>query len=787
MPAGLTEHSESRRTPQLAQPTASTGGTRTTSNDDAPPPNPYVSVPDPSGNVSFTRDRSRAQQHSIDSILGPRPSEVFEQKDRELRIKRQKTAAEEMRRQLMMEVDEDEVESDLSLPAPQPFVFPPQQSRASAAIPPTFAFTCSSPSAAIDAPPTSAAPLCPAIAAPGIKPSPYNSLPKALPSVATPASSSDLRSAAAILAGKKRKPKKGKLKSRWGGNCRYHFDKVHLDLHPKDPLLVGRQSDKGPAIKTLMDYYLSFNAPFFHAVNVEKEQPLLEISRAAQQVRHPPHSLANPKRLRQILSRFALPQTSLVQPLPASVFRTVYMLPSILTDLDQHLIVQELNDTLFDGKIDPQQLYLALMTPSATVGQDYNRLELLGDAFLKYLHSAHVFVSNERTTHEGAIHRARLQGIEADIPSYIMSRPLTSRHFVPPNVQVLEQEKPPPASAKIGGKTIADAVEAILGAAIETGYEQEGLNKAFDLALGAAKALNTLKPVSTCAVLDFHVLRWAWKGGGGALTEGHLTELKGACVSNETLAALAIEPKLDRFLIFDNEQLANNLQLYRERIVKAKEKELEAHSLEQREKRPYWFTLDPPKAVADIVESLFGSLFIESGLDPAAAQTAFDAMIRPFIDEWITPTNIQVDAIGRLLEKARAFARDDVSHTSALIDTRTDPQTGALIPRLTRCSVVAHSCILATCESANRKYAKKLASVAALGFLQANPSFFHHACNCSNVRELAQELANEEHERRRAEGLLSDSDLSDYEDETVPDAGGAAGGGGEVEGMEVDG
>ncbi|GAA6026236.1 hypothetical protein JCM10207_008566 [Rhodosporidiobolus poonsookiae] len=82
----------------------------------------------------------------------------------------------------------------------------------------------------------------------------------------------------------------------------------------------------------------------------------------------------------------------------------VYLLPSILTDLDQRLLVLEFYNKVFGSLIDPEQLHTALMTPSAGGAGDYNRLELLGDAFLKLVISVQVFVSHERTTHEGDLH-----------------------------------------------------------------------------------------------------------------------------------------------------------------------------------------------------------------------------------------------------------------------------------------------------------------------------------------------------------------------------------------------
>ncbi|GAA5903989.1 hypothetical protein JCM6882_003794 [Rhodosporidiobolus microsporus] len=650
--------------------------------------------------------------------------------------------------------------------------------------------------------------------------------------------------------------------------CRYFFERVRRDLDADSILPKGRQSDKfGGKDCSLMDYYLAFNDPYFHKVKVETEgQPLLEVSRMSKSVTFlskTPRNDAVPsqKRLLQHLPRFSLPQVCMVHYLPASIFRTAYLLPSILTELDQRLLILELNERVFKNQIEHEQLHVALTTPSASVGQDYQRLELIGDAVLKYFYSTYLFAVKERTAHEGELHRARLRiiknenlclkGIDTGLPAYLVSRPFTSRHFLPPNFELLKGQAPP-TSAVIGGKTIADGVEAVLGAAIETGYEQEGLNKAFDLALMVAKTVGLeldgvdawddfarrygspgpAQPVTPDflpvehalghtfkhgglvvealthpskldsvsfersewlgdAALDYCVLRWAWKKWGGDLSEGHLTELKGGCVSNETLAALAIELDLDRFLLYDHETLAINLRLYRDRVVKAKAKEYEEAAQEQRALRPYWLTLDPPKAVADIIESLFGAIYIDSGFDPMAVQKAFDHAVVPFIDRWVSPTSLKVDAIRRLLELAQKCDCDDVSHVSSTLDPRTDPQTGEAIPRLTRCSVVAHNLVLATCETSNAKIAKKIASSDALNYLNRNLNFFSTVCDCPTRRAVAKEIAEEHQQRLRDEGLLSDPDSDDDEvGKEIVFADGGGGGEGEEEGegeeMEVD-
>lgn len=61
-----------------------------------------------------------------------------------------------------------------------------------------------------------------------------------------------------------------------------------------------------------------------------------------------------------------------------SVFRTACLLPSILSKLDDILLIKELNAKYFDHSITENQLLAAVSTPSTLADVDYERLELLG-------------------------------------------------------------------------------------------------------------------------------------------------------------------------------------------------------------------------------------------------------------------------------------------------------------------------------------------------------------------------------------------------------------------------
>lgn len=167
------------------------------------------------------------------------------------------------------------------------------------------------------------------------------------------------------------------------------------------------------------------------------------------------------------------------RPLPSiwcSMFRTMHLIPSIMWKLDDLLVVKEMNNRYFQNSIREDLLCEALTTVSAGMEQDYERLELLGeaqhsldwfisqtcahgmtgDAFLKYVSSVFVFVVNA-TQNEGSLHVSRQQilsnrallqaSTRVNTPPYIRSSFFNVRTWMPPNYVSLI---PPPKDKKIG-------------------------------------------------------------------------------------------------------------------------------------------------------------------------------------------------------------------------------------------------------------------------------------------------------------------------------------------------
>lgn len=138
--------------------------------------------------------------------------------------------------------------------------------------------------------------------------------------------------------------------------------------------------------------------------------------------------------------------------------------------MDDLLLVKELNAKFFDHAIKESHLHAAISAPSAGIEFDYERLELLGDAFLKYLSSIYVFVTNP-AQHEGALHVARQKIISnksllqnaggTGLPAFIQSKPFTFKLWQPPGFHIIPAPRPPRADTVIKTEEDEAALDAM--------------------------------------------------------------------------------------------------------------------------------------------------------------------------------------------------------------------------------------------------------------------------------------------------------------------------------------
>ncbi|ELU41905.1 dicer-like protein 1 [Rhizoctonia solani AG-1 IA] len=308
---------------------------------------------------------------------------------------------------------------------------------------------------------------------------------------------------------------------------RFENAKLRKDLNP---LSLIMQDKPGEPQISLLDYYRTHRHEFEGIQNLQ--QPLIEatlLPGLANQL--------NPQEPTvQKTTNYLVPEICYVSSIPAPTFRTASLLPSVIWHIENVLIAKEVNLTFFQGQIQDELVAHALCSRMAHRTFSYERLEFLGrhhivphmfdsmrliyagDTFIKYAASAYLY-GVEPTAPSGVLHSKRQKmvnnrslwlGAQAlGLPPCIQSDVFRPKQWVIPNVLISKKspihgENPGftgqaqllnsrQYSRQIPPKTIADVVEAMIGAALLSGGEE--------LAFSVAKTLgfDTLK---TCDWLD---------------------------------------------------------------------------------------------------------------------------------------------------------------------------------------------------------------------------------------------------------------------------------------------
>ncbi|KAF8076296.1 hypothetical protein FPV67DRAFT_1471163 [Lyophyllum atratum] len=608
----------------------------------------------------------------------------------------------------------------------------------------------------------------------------------------------------------------------------------------------------------------------------DEHQPLIEISTVPailNQLNPTSRPLSSSTKLH---AKYLIPELCFKCTIPASTLRTARLLPSVTRRIDDLLLVKELNAQFFDHAISDKLLHMALCTPSCGVEYDYERLELLGDAFLKHFSSIYVFVAHPAGT-EGVLHTARKelisnkylfqQASRIGLPTYIQSKLFTPKFWYPPGFTVpgptnragedlfseskeklgdLAEVEPSTevvptschqssgigidvlASANnqtklkhkrkkkkrkrgpvdktqwLGDKAVADVAEAIMGAGYLTGGEDLGLKIAKALGIpisdinmwtdfgkrfkAAPPKLRTkLKPESIAAVqgmigykfdqphllsqalthssvpdhefviserlefigdaiLDFMVIRHLYDREQH-LTPGGLTLLKGAMVSNSTLAAICVLSGLYEHFLYKSHVLQISIQDYITRLKASQAKEYKNADKEGRPPGQFWLELSAPKTLSDIVESVLGAVHVADDFSSKGVDIVFDKFLRPFYEKHITLKTLSHHPTKLLFE---LFQRRRCRQFKTSNETKERKMNVA--------HIVVHDVVLASAEDPDPNIAARRASFFALDALEGDPGFFARTCDC-RIPTSGEENATNKKANRALEAPEGDSQV----------------------------
>ena len=252
-----------------------------------------------------------------------------------------------------------------------------------------------------------------------------------------------------------------------------YSDKIREDLEMslKEALPAG----KGPDGETDLD----------QDTNMET-CVLIETTRLAKKVDflHRPSS-QNPKIAKASRIQLLLAEKCEMDRLPFKYSRFAMLVPSILHRVQAALVVDQLCKTILSPLQfnDRNLVEAAISAPSAQETTDYNRLEFLGDSILKFFTSLTMMAKHLRY-HEGILAhqkdhivsngRLALAAIHQGLDSFILTKAFTGLKWRPPyNSELLNHQ--PPKKREMSTKTLADVVEALIGAAYCDGGPEKAL------------------------------------------------------------------------------------------------------------------------------------------------------------------------------------------------------------------------------------------------------------------------------------------------------------------------
>ncbi|OAJ41959.1 hypothetical protein, variant 1 [Batrachochytrium dendrobatidis JEL423] len=186
---------------------------------------------------------------------------------------------------------------------------------------------------------------------------------------------------------------------------------------------------------------------------------------------------------------YLLPQFLGVYPIKRTHLHQALVLPLITQKIWHYFLARDIKygygltlaNQAFTGSqfsATPKLLQIATTSSASNMGYSYERLETLGDSFLKIHQSLHLFCRNP-FKNEGWMTQQRIKieknqvlhqkALDAGLQHFILTKPLTKRNWVPPAKNIrLNQE--------ISNKTLAGSIEAVIGACVEEGgVEQAAL------------------------------------------------------------------------------------------------------------------------------------------------------------------------------------------------------------------------------------------------------------------------------------------------------------------------
>ncbi|KAI9877073.1 MAG: Dicer-like protein 1 [Pleopsidium flavum] len=298
------------------------------------------------------------------------------------------------------------------------------------------------------------------------------------------------------------------LVDRWDGGRRY----FSVGIAPELKALDAVPPDTAPSkhMKNILDYTVSLYAKSRARATWRHDQPVI----LTQRVLHRRNWLDEITEKEKVLRNksYVCPEPLKFSALPTGIAAMSLIFPAIVSRLDSYLVALEACQKL-RLDIRPDLALEALTKDSDNteehrdeqihfqrgMGKNYERLEFIGDCFLKMATSISLFAQNpDNDEYEYHVKRMLLicnknlfnTAIKLKLYEYIRSQSFSRRTWYPEGLKLLEGKGHTKTGKEIvkhllGDKTIADVCEALIGAALLS-YQDTGN---MDMAVKAVTAL----------------------------------------------------------------------------------------------------------------------------------------------------------------------------------------------------------------------------------------------------------------------------------------------------------
>ncbi|KAG0338015.1 Dicer-like protein 1 [Podila humilis] len=501
----------------------------------------------------------------------------------------------------------------------------------------------------------------------------------------------------------------------------------------------------------------------------------------------------------------------------ASVLQIPLLIPSILFHIESMLLSNDAKEALgLQGVVDLDLLQTALTTSATNRDQSYERLEILGDSFLKFSSALRLFVLN-LNRNEGQLTMAQSRIVSNDalmrhslrkeLYRYVTNVPFNRKSWQPIGfiVDGIVCGEGEVREQKLSNKTLADFVEAIMGAAFlsgdgdsrqggveaaltaakrlgvpfkefetwrdfervfkektlerdesfagsgntETSFDnnvfgdehfQKGLAR-LEITLGYkfkqhALILEALTHASAIqfggrsyerleflgdAIHDFQVTNYYYHRYPDA-PPGVISQMKTTAVNNMILGAIAIEWELEKMLIYESDDLMDEINKTVEAIA----------TLDRVDE--YWVKLATmPKILGDIVESTLGAVFVDCGFEYAVVSRLFEDKIRPFLDKHLSVETMSIHPTKAILEYLQGQGCTQFRcGTRELEETERNSRRGKVDPVFV-CDYKIHNTTIATARGYSLKELRKQVAVEALKRIRSEDGLLESLCDCPHA------------------------------------------------------